>query len=689
MIRSPMLAVVSLGLLPLLTAPIQAQTSFPMITHTSPVAIQRGKSAVVTVQGQMNFAGPYKVLVEGKGVTGEYAPPEKPVDPKTVLRAITVKFTAAPDAPLGVYDFRVATELGISSLGQLLVVDDPVIVEAPGINTPAKAQSIPVPCVVSGRTEALENVDYYKVQAKKGEVLTVEVMAARIQDKIHDLQKHIDPLVAIYDTNGKELAANDDYYFADSLLTFPVPADGDYLIQVRDAKYDGDPRWMYALCVTNKPYVAHVFPLAVNPGQALNLQPVGTARLKNPSWPVVAPRESGIHNFSLQDGKQITNPAPLVVSELPLILEQEPNDTTSQANRLPIPGGVNGRIGERRDLDHFVFTGKKGIPVVLKVYARRFGTPLRSALDSALDVMTPEGRVLASNDDAEGKDAAITFTPPSDGDFVVRVRDLNNKGGEDFVYFLEADLAKPDFVLKADPSKAMIGPGSRTAWYVQVTRLNGLTGPVKVSIEGLPPGLTASPLTIPASMTQGVIVLSAAKDATRDASMVHVVGEVETEINGAKAVLRRVATPVEEIYMPGGGRGRFDVGMQAIAITQPSDLLDIRAKPTRITLKPGEEVKIDVEVTRREDYDKPVTLDVRLRHLGGVFGDPLPPGVTMVEGKSKTLLGSGSAGSIVLKAAPNAAEVSDVPICVQGYVPINFVVKLGYSSDVILLSIKK
>ena len=146
---------------------------------------------------------------------------------------------------------------------------------------------------------------------------------------------------------------------------------------------------------------------------------------------------------------------------------------------------------------------------------------------------------------------------------------------------------------------------------------------------------------------------------------------------------------MEEIYSPGGGRAVFNVGMLAVAVTGPSDLLEIKVKQTRITLKPGEEVKIDVEVVRGPQYTKDVNLDVILRHLGSVFGNPLPPGVTMVEGKSKTLLGSGSTGYITLKAAPDAAECRDVPICVQGYVAINFVVKIGYASEVIWVTVKK
>ncbi len=41
------------------------QTSYPMITHTSPVAVQRGKTSEITVSGQMDFSGVYKVLFEG------------------------------------------------------------------------------------------------------------------------------------------------------------------------------------------------------------------------------------------------------------------------------------------------------------------------------------------------------------------------------------------------------------------------------------------------------------------------------------------------------------------------------------------------------------------------------------------------------------------------------------------------
>ncbi|MCS6866620.1 MAG: PPC domain-containing protein [Gemmataceae bacterium] len=673
------------------------QTSFPMVTHVSPVAVQRGTTTEVTVECRnSSLAGAYKVLFEGTGVSAEVVPgkaPPPPTDPKAPPPNVTsckLKITVAPDAALGVREFRIASTLGISSLGQLVIVDAPVIPEKGPTSSFAKPIPIPVPAVVCGRIRALEAVDYYTFSAKSGQILTCEVICARIQDKIHDLQKHADPLIAIYDHTGRELASADDTYFADPVLTFRVPHDGDYRIAVRDAKYDGDPRWVYALTITDQPYAVYSFPLAVHPHQTVNAQPVGSAAATGAGWTLTAPETPGLHTVPLRQEGRVTNPVPVIVTTLPLVEEQEPNDTPAQATQLAVPGGANGRIGSKRDLDHFRITAKKGRPLAITIFARRFATPLVSQLDSQIDIMTAEGKILASNDDFVGKDSGLIFTPPADGDFIIRVRDLNNKGGDGFAYYLQCTPANPDFTLKCDPAKAMIGPGSRTAWFVHVTRTNGFTGPVKVEVEGLPAGVRVNPLTIPANMTQGLLVVSADRDAPRDAAVVKVVGTAETtDHNQPPVVLQRTAIPVEEIYIPGGGRGRFDVGLMAVAVTEPSDLLEVKVRPTRITLKPGEEVKIDVEVVRNPRYDKAITLDVQLRHLGQVFGNPLPPGVTMVEGKSKTLLGTGNTGHIVLKADANAPECTDVPVCVQGFVAINFVVKIGYASEVILVSVKK
>jgi hypothetical protein len=677
-----------LGVL-LLAGCLHAQTSYPMITHVSPVAVQRGKTTEVAVTGQMNFAGVYKALFEGAGVSAVELPPMPATTPKAAVKSVKLKVKVDEDAAPGVRDFRLASTLGASSVGQIVVVDFPVVQEKGVNNTLDQANPIPVPCAACGVIEIAEDVDYFRFHAEAGQTLTFEVLCARIQDRIHDLQKHADPMLTLFDATGRELAANDDFYFADPLLQYTFTKAGDYFIQVRDSKYDGDPRWVYALLVTSGPSVTHVFPMAGNPGQQLEVEPIGSAKLLAPKVTVTLPKQEGVHSLALDVKGQKTNPTAFIVSALPQVIEQEPNDTPEKAMRITLPCGINGRIGQPRDLDHFIFKATKGKAIRLEVKARRFGTPLQSSLDSVLDVMTRDGKVLASNDDANGKDAALVFTPPADDDYILRLRDLNSKGGETAVYYLEADWALPDFTLRCDPDKAMIGPGTSMAWFVMINRVNGFTGPVKVEVRGLPRGVTVNPVTIPAALTTGVLVLTADSTAPRDMVNVEIVGTATAKgADGKDVALVRTATPRQEIYSPGGGRALFDVSMQTVSVTDAPDILKVEVMPTRIRLKPGQEVKIDVTIQRRPDYDKGVSIDVILRHLGSVFANPLPPGVTM-EAKSKTLLGTGNKGTIVLKAAANAAPVEDVPIAVMAHVSVNFVVKVGYSSPAILLTVEK
>jgi hypothetical protein len=675
------------SILAVLAGSVEAQTSYPMLTHVTPVAVQRGRTSEILVHGVNNLADVYRVVCEGAGLEAEVVPDPKPA---AGVRTVKLKVKVQPDAAPGVREFRLVCNHGVSSIGQLVVTEHPVIEEKGDNNTREKANPLPVPGVAAGRIEVAEDVDCYKFKGRAGQTYTFEVLCARLQDKIHDLQKHADPILTLYDAEGRELAANDDFYFADPLLTWTCKQDGEYVIQVRDSRYDGDPRWVYALLATDQPHATHVYPMAGNPGQVVEVEPIGSAGRAAARVRVRLPDRPGLVQVPLDlGGGKTSNPVTFLVSELPQVLEQEPNDTPEQAHRIAIPCGINGRIGTPGDRDHFRFQGTKGKAFRFEVKARRFGTLLLSSLDSVLEILDAKGTVLASNDDSFGKDSALVFTPTADGEYVLRLRDLNSKGGPTFVYYLEADRALPDFTLVCEGDKAMIGPGGRAAWYVKVTRLNGFTGPVQVEVQGLPAGVSVQPLTIPAGMNQGLLVLSAAPGAVRGAANVEVVGTGRRKNEGREEAVVRKAGPVQEIYFPGGGRGLFPVNLHTVAVTEPMDILEVAVTPSEIVLKPGQEVRLEVTVKRKPGFDKPVSLDVLLRHLGQVFGDPLPPGVTLVEGKSKTLLGTGSQGYIVLRAAPNAAEAEGVPISVLCHVSINFVVKVSYSSAPIRVSVRK
>jgi hypothetical protein len=243
-----------------------------------------------------------------------------------------------------------------------------------------------------------------------------------------------------------------------------------------------------------------------------------------------------------------------------------------------------------------------------------------------------------------------------------------------------AEPARPDFVATCDPDKLNIGPGARTSVFVKLTRRAGFEGPVSFAFEGLPAGVSASALTVPPKMTQGVIVVSAAADAKVAASFVALRAKADGSVS-------HDVGPIQEIYLPGGGRGLYPVDTLAVGVTKPSDIT-VEAKPTEVVLRPGESATIDVLVTRHEGYDKAVSLAIDLAHLGRVYASPLPAGVKVVDKGSKTLLGpKETAGKIVVQASADAAACEKLPIAVMGHVSINFVVKTAYSSAPILLTI--
>src|SRR5262245_56159873 len=128
-----------------------AQTAYPMLMSLRPIAVQVGTTAELTVSSRYTMAGAYQVLISGQGVSAEVVPSEKKpedVAKKTPTEKIKIKVTATANALPGVRDVRIATPQGVSTVGQLVIVRDPVNAEGSGNDTPAKAQPITVPAAI-------------------------------------------------------------------------------------------------------------------------------------------------------------------------------------------------------------------------------------------------------------------------------------------------------------------------------------------------------------------------------------------------------------------------------------------------------------------------------------------------------------------------------------------------------------
>ena len=676
-----------------------AQTSYPMLMSVRPVAAQVGQTSEHEVAARYNLFGTFKVLITGEGVTGEVVPPEKAPEAKDGkrpnLEKLKVRFTIAADALPGVRDFRLATPQGVSTLGQLVVVRDPIVSEKGKNNTPQTAEAVTLPATVCGAIETNEDVDYFKFTAAAGQSLSFHVRCSRLQDKIHDLQTHSDPLIAIRNASGTIVAQGDNFFFGDPVLSHRFEAAGEYLLEIRDVRYQGNQYWQYSIEINDRPLVTNVFPLAVHPGTETRVQLVGFQLPADPMVPLTLPPETseGPMWVPLPMGEASSNPAPLVASKLPVVVETEQdNNTVDKAQAFAAPQAVCGRIEREGDIDCYAFEAKKGERYTFEIVARRH----QSSLDSTLRILNDQGKQLAETDDVNtGRhlyaDSQLEFwAPPADGRYVVEIRDLHLRGGDAFVYLLNVTRSEPYFTLEADTDKTVLAPGGSGVVFVRAYRKNGFAGDVQLGIEGLPPGVTAHCGRILADGKDGCIVLSAAADAKLDAANVRIFGTAEHTVEGKEPLkLSAEARPLQETYMPGGGRGHYPVEMHTVSIGEPLDLLSVKVTPTEVKLKPGESQKVEITIERAEGFDKNVTLDCLYRHLAGVYGDSLPKGVTVDMKNSKTLLtGKQTQGHITLTAAKDAKPLEKQQIAMMANVAINFVMKMTYSSEPVLVTVE-
>ena len=688
-------SIFTLAFVSLLTATASAQTSYPMLMSLKPVAATIGQTSEHTIKSRYTMLGAYQVLVAGEGVTGEIVHPEVKEGEAPKLQTMTVRFTVAAEAQPGVRDFRIGTPNGASTLGQLVIARDAVLSEEGDNNTRDKANAITLPATVCGAIEKAEDVDYYKFSVEAGQALSFHVRSQRLQDRIHDLQQHVDPIISLRDANGTTLKASDNAFFADPFLSYQFEDAGEYFLEIRDVRYQGNQYWEYAIETNDRPFVTNVHPMAVGRGQQTRLELVGFRMPETRTAFVSIPRDrpAGGERWQLPMGESVSNPTPVVVSDLPVFTELAgENNAPASAQLVSLPVGITGRIDSESDIDCFSFVAMKGEQFSFEVIARRE----QSSLDSHLRILDASGKQLALNDDLRlGKrgfaDSWIeNWKAPADGTYLIEIRDLHLRGGANFVYFIRATRSLPCFELYIDTDKTQLTPGTSGVIFVRAVRKNGFTGEIQLGIDGLPAGVDPSCGRILADKGQdGTIVLTVKEDAPLALANVRVTGNAKhTLADGRELQLTEVATPYQETYQPGGGRGHWPAEMHTAAIGAASDIRAVTLGTHELTLKPGESKEIPVTITRAEGFEKNVTLDVTYNHLSSVYGNSLPQGVTLDKPKSKTLLtGKTAEGIITLTAAKDAPAVEKQQICVMANVSLNFVMKATYGSKPLFVTV--
>ncbi|HSU67094.1 MAG TPA: hypothetical protein VLJ39_09495, partial [Tepidisphaeraceae bacterium] len=148
----------------------------------------------------------------------------------------------------------------------------------------------------------------------------------------------------------------------------------------------------------------------------------------------------------------VTKPVRVFISQFPVAIDKEPNNTPAEAQEIALPATVLGRIEAAGDIDQFRFNAKKGQTLIFDVSAARAGSPLEAV---ATVHSAANGHEMRSVLERHGGDPVLIFQPPEDGEYRLRVRDLEYRGGGEYDYRIVA--GELPFVESILPSSARPG----------------------------------------------------------------------------------------------------------------------------------------------------------------------------------------------------------------------------------------
>ena len=457
----------------------------PVITELQPRGAQQGH--------------PFKLTIVGKDLgTGVRIVSTLPATFTSLNSAMSAAFLVEPkpEATPGVYPIRIESSKGISNVLLFSVGTFPEVMEEESlqyakpnsndsIETAQPIQQAPV--TVNGTLRGAER-DVYRVSGKAGERRVFEVEARRCGSAI-------DPVLRIFDGNGKQLAHSDDAPGSglDARLDFTFPREGNYYVEVHDARFSKQAQNFYRLKMGNYSYAEGIFPLGGRRGEIAGVTLFGSDLKADVKMPVDLRKmtpDTRFTSVSLPDSPAL--PLLFAVSDLPELMQPV-------EGALPVPSVVNGRLSKAGAVDRYKVRVNPGDRLLFEIQARDLGTSRLEAvitvydaagkkLDSAGDKPLAEDVFAVQGTSRTSNDPFLNLTVPKDvHEITVAVEDLAERGGPFYAYRLITRRQAEDFQLVIGAAYANIPAGGTFMINVFADR-RGYDGPIQIVIPDLPKG---------------------------------------------------------------------------------------------------------------------------------------------------------------------------------------------------------
>ncbi len=455
-----------------------------------------------------------------------------------LAREFKAKLTIPADVPPGLVKWQVANANGASPVGTFHVGNVPDVVEDAKRKT---AQPLPaLPVTVSGQIRRIEEIDRYQFSVPKAGPVTIELLARPFGSMLHGM-------LQVRDASGKLLLDVSDSEGRDIVTTFIAQADAKYELSLHDLDFAGDRSYVYRLTLTAAPHVIAAYPAAGKRGETRKVEFVGIGLatgapqlesvIRDVAFPTAADASSFAYSLETPFGN--AKPHTLLVSDV-----AEQVKPAGAAMPLTAPIGVTGFLETRFGADSFTLELKKGEKWELNAVARAIGSPL----DLELQVLGPDGKQVATNDDEKGTtDASLSLAVAVDGAHRVIVSDRSGKSGARTAnYRLSIEPPREDIAITF-PTQLPVVVGTAAKLAIKVVRDGGFAGPIPLKLEGLPAGVTVpADLAIPEKKNDLVIDLTCAADAATTASLCTITA---TPTLNAQPATRKAGTVLLAITM--------------------------------------------------------------------------------------------------------------------------------------------
>jgi hypothetical protein len=478
-----------------LSQPLFAQ---PSVSRTTPRAVQPGKTIELTLHGA-KLDDPLQVWTSFPAKVEVVAGAKDAKDQKSRVCKVTIDASVA----VGIGGLVVGSPSGVSDVALVMIDDLPSVADNGKNFSREQAQTITLPTAIDGTANG-SNFDHYKFTGEKDQRISLEVVAARVGTSL-------DSVVRLLKADGSELMLADDDagVGADSRLSLTLPADGDYVVQLRDNQYRSGGQ--YRLRVGDFPLVSVPYPLGGRLGSTAQFHFAGSSI--DGATPVVLriPDEVASGRVSVAakfpSGKS-SGLATIVASSLPESLEAEPNDSSKVATPVTIPAAVNGHFHSKGDRDYYTFAAMKDQSLSFRAVSRTLGSP--SLL--FMRVFDAADKQLAETKVSDAAEWTLTHKFPADGMYNLMVEDLLRRGGPDHAYRVEIEpSAGFSLAVKNDKNtKLQFNTPANNGALAIVIQCNrtGYDGVVELALENNAVGLQLLNPTIPAKAKEHRLLIA-------------------------------------------------------------------------------------------------------------------------------------------------------------------------------------